>query len=359
MFVGALAAQIVALPFDSWKAERSQFVYRVTSFGEPALGTDRTYFTSVALVNDGDTAFHNVQVSLRFGGPVLRSDFSTESKGKENRLTTRRWKPDPAAPNKFLDSLDHLPRGDSYRFRITSAGPLIDTPESIIVKSDEVTGVRIWDGLGGQLSPASTATGAQSATIQEYVTEWGLFAIFVFMLLNGIISFPPSEFVMGYAGMLVVSSGGDFCSYLLSGVAGNVLGHLILYAVAKRYGMKLMNTKFWRAMIRILGAEASYERLQAWYDKYGYGAAGLLRCVPMIRSAVSVPAGVAAMKIHLYLLVTTVGDGVWIAIWLVLGMILGQSFGLYKVEVSILLVLGVATAFIFFHRAVHEQGASS
>lgn len=72
--------------------------------------------------------------------------------------------------------------------------------------------------------------------IKQTIVKWGMIAIFLFMISNGIISFPPSEIILSFAGTLTVDDNKYFVIILLGAIFSNYVGTLFLYFLGKKTG---------------------------------------------------------------------------------------------------------------------------
>jgi membrane protein DedA with SNARE-associated domain len=71
---------------------------------------------------------------------------------------------------------------------------------------------------------------------------------------------------------------------------------------------------------------ADVQKAMAWFHRFGPIAVLLGRFVPIVRSLISIPAGVDRMRLWLFLLLTTIGSGIWNTLFVVLGFVLGENW---------------------------------
>lgn len=193
-------------------------------------------------------------------------------------------------------------------------------------------------------------------TALQYINLYGVIAIFVMMSTNGFASTPPSEAVYGLAGVLVHSGRLSMTAVLLAGVAGNLFGTTLLFAVGRAVGygwlIRLRTSLIERA--GIVGRAASglpeepfYLYIKDLLARKGLVYVGLLRCFPIIRSIISLPAGMLRMPVWLFLLYTTAGCSVWAVAWVQFGFLVGESWRNWSQWVTVaLLVLLIGLLFL-------------
>src|SRR5487761_1705449 len=149
----------------------------------------------------------------------------------------------------------------------------------------------------------------------------GYGGIFALMVLESATLPVPSEVVLPFAGYLVFQGTLNFWLVLIVASAGSLLGTLIDYAVGYYLG---------RAAIIRYGkyvhlGEKSLISSEKWFNKYGPITVLIARFVPLIRTLVAFPAGVAKMKISKFLAYSIVGIVIWDAALIYIGYVVGPS----------------------------------
>jgi membrane protein DedA with SNARE-associated domain len=161
-----------------------------------------------------------------------------------------------------------------------------------------------------------------SGSVTTLVGDHGVYAVFGLMALDAV--FPAaSELVMVYAGALasgafasqhvvlfgsrVGSGAGAFVTMALSGTIGYVLGSIVGWGIG-RYGGRPFVER--RGRLLHLGPER-LERAERWFVRHDRWAVLLGRITPVVRSFVSIPAGVFEMPFWPYLALTAVGSAIW------------------------------------------------
>lgn len=164
----------------------------------------------------------------------------------------------------------------------------------------------------------------------------------------------PSEVILTFGGFMTTYTRLTVPGVIIFSTIGSTIGALVLY----RVGMELTPEKLEKLtkgkLFRVLGFEKEdVEETVGWFEKHGKKAVLFGRCVPIIRSLVSVPAGMAQMQIPLFLAYTVVGSTVWNIILVSLGAALGASWETvlvyldrYSSAVRLLLAAGGILLFI-------------
>lgn len=158
--------------------------------------------------------------------------------------------------------------------------------------------------------------------VTSAVGDYGLYAVFFLMLVDAV--FPAaSELVMVYAGAVAAGAfpghevtvfgstvDSTFWGYVLmatAGTLGYVVGSIIGWAIG-RYGGRPYLERHGR-WLHV--TPASLDRADRWFGRYGNAAVLVGRMVPVVRSFISIPAGIAEMPLGRYTVLTTIGTIPW------------------------------------------------
>lgn len=172
--------------------------------------------------------------------------------------------------------------------------------------------------------------------MQEFITsaigQYGLIAIFVLMTLESACVPIPSEITMLFGGAMTTAafagSGNelDFTAVVLAGTLGNLLGSWLAYWAGDRGGRPLVDR--WGRYLLIRPHEV--DKAHAWFERRGEATVFFSRLLPVIRTFISVPAGVAEMPFWRFTLYTLLGCLPWCLALAWLGAQLGAEWA--KVE---------------------------
>jgi len=146
----------------------------------------------------------------------------------------------------------------------------------------------------------------------------GLFAL---MALESSVFPVPAELVMPPAGYLAAKGGMNIFIALACGTAGSMLGAWANYMVASHLGRWV----FVRYGRWFLLTEKSLERTERFFASHGEIATFVGRLFPVIRHLISIPAGIARMRLDRFFLYTGAGAAIWCAVLLTIGWIIGAA----------------------------------
>ncbi|WP_394962006.1 DedA family protein [Candidatus Allofournierella merdavium] len=137
----------------------------------------------------------------------------------------------------------------------------------------------------------------------------------------------PSEVILTFGGFLTTRTRLTVWGVVVWATLGAVAGALALYALGRALGGRRMNALLAGPWGRRLGFDAAAaQRAAARFEQRGAGSVFLCRCVPILRSLISIPAGMARMGLGRFLLYTTAGSLVWNTALVGLGAAAGESW---------------------------------
>jgi membrane protein DedA with SNARE-associated domain len=157
-----------------------------------------------------------------------------------------------------------------------------------------------------------------TATIGDH----GLFAVFGLMLLESMGILIPSEAISPFAGYLVSRGQMGFFGAVAAGVLGNLVGSWVAYFIGLWGGREL-----WFHYGRYVGVRAHHLKVaEKWFDKYGEFTVFVSRCLPVVRTFISFPAGTARMNFAKFTFYTFLGCVPWVLALTYFGYYLGENW---------------------------------
>ncbi|MBD2844894.1 DedA family protein [Paenibacillus sp. IB182496] len=163
----------------------------------------------------------------------------------------------------------------------------------------------------------------------ERLAEFGLYVLHGLQQLGGIgillglmLEVIPSEIVLAYGGYLVARGELGFGEAIAYGTVGGTVAQLLMYALG-RYGGRALLERIGR-YVHI--GPRQLERSEQWFRRYGAGVIFFARFVPLLRHAISIPAGIARMPLGLFTLLTALAVLPWTVLFVYLGMTLGERW---------------------------------
>ena len=163
--------------------------------------------------------------------------------------------------------------------------------------------------------------------IISFTNSYGYIGVLVLIFLENIFPPIPSELILLASGFLITKTNLNIFIMIIFATLGSLLGGILLYYLAsllnKNTLIKLINSKALRFLnLKEKDIDLSFN----WFNKKGYISGLLCRCIPFLRSLISLPAGIFKMSFIKFLLYTIIGSLVWNSVIIVIGYVVGDNF---------------------------------
>ncbi|HOK63582.1 MAG TPA: DedA family protein [Soehngenia sp.] len=161
----------------------------------------------------------------------------------------------------------------------------------------------------------------------DFVNDYGYIAIFILIYIENIFPPIPSEVVLLSGGALTVTTEMNVLGTIIYATTGSLVGAITLYSVGRALDKeslaKILNSKVGR---KLRLKPESIDKAQVWFIKYQHKAVLICRCIPIVRSIISIPAGFARMNVFKFILLTLIGSLIWNTILVNLGALFGEAW---------------------------------
>lgn len=163
-------------------------------------------------------------------------------------------------------------------------------------------------------------------TLLNLIDTAGYLGIFLLMVLENVIPPVPSEVVMGLGGIAVAQGRMSIVPLMIAGTIGSLLGNVFWYEIGYRLGHARFRPFIDRYGRWLTVEWRDVEKLQRFFVKHGQWVVFIFRFMPIGRTVVSIPAGLARMPRGRFLLWSTAGITIWNAVLVGAGYWLGTRF---------------------------------
>ncbi|MGY1630820.1 DedA family protein [Geodermatophilus sp. SYSU D01186] len=200
------------------------------------------------------------------------------------------------------------------------------------------------------LAAASSDQGGITGFLLDMVEKLGPVGVGLSILLETVIPPIPSEAVLGAAGVLINEGRMTIVPVVLCATLGSVLGAIFFYYVGRALGPRRSHAFLDRLP---LVETADVDRTFAWFERHGRSAVFFGRMVPIVRSFISVPAGVVRMPFGQFLLFTAGGSLIWNSVLIGLGVAAGDFVrdNLKYLDYAVVAAVTVGLAWLVYKRA--------
>lgn len=163
--------------------------------------------------------------------------------------------------------------------------------------------------------------------IIQAMNHYGYLAIMVFVVLENILPFVPSELVLTFAGLMTTQSAMTVPGVIIDATVLSVVGSLGLYGIGRFISEDRLAALVDTKLGRLLGFKKDdiYKSTE-WFQKKGKYSVLFCRCVPVLRCLISLPAGTSRMNLPIFILFTFIGSLFWNLILVNLGAAAGNNW---------------------------------
>lgn len=183
--------------------------------------------------------------------------------------------------------------------------------------------------------------------IISVMDNYGYFGIFMLILLENIFPPVPSEVVLTAGGFMTSTTSLTVWGVILSATAGSVAGAVMLYGLGLLLDVERLEQIIDKHGNWLRLKKADIYKADSWFDRFGVFAVFIGRLIPLVRSLISIPAGMSNMKFVLFLAFTTAGTLIWNTVLVYIGRAVGENreeileqLGIYSNVVYVLLFAG-------------------
>lgn len=194
--------------------------------------------------------------------------------------------------------------------------------------------------------------------ITDFMEQFGYFGIFLMLAFENIFPPIPSEVILPFGGFMTTTTNLTIPGVIIAATLGSLLGAVILYYIGRLLDVNRLEkiVERWGGLLRI--SKKDIHKADAWFDKYGYWTVLFCRMVPLVRSLISILAGMSGMKFGVFMIFTTIGTLGWNLLLVLIGAALGESWediamymDMYSNVVYVLLAGGVVIlGYLFFRK---------
>ena len=161
----------------------------------------------------------------------------------------------------------------------------------------------------------------------DVINRFGYAGVFLLIMVENIFPPIPSEVILTFGGFMTTYTDMNVWVVILVATLGSAVGAVVLYLVGRLLSAAHLERLFEGRIGRLLHLKINdVNRAEAWFAKHGNKAIFFCRFVPIVRSLISVPAGMAKAKMAPFLLFTVAGTFIWNTVLIFLGRVAGDAW---------------------------------
>ena len=198
--------------------------------------------------------------------------------------------------------------------------------------------------------------------IVSVMSEYGYFGIFLLIMLENVFPPIPSEVILTVGGFMTTTTTMTIPGVILASTAGSVVGAAVLYGVGLLLDVERLEKIIDKYGSWLRVKKQDIHKADAWFDRFGIWTVFFGRLIPLVRSLISIPAGMSNMKFWLFISFTTLGTLLWNTVLVFVGEAVGENreqimrqLELYSNLVYALIVVGAIAAVWYYAKKIRAR----
>ena len=200
--------------------------------------------------------------------------------------------------------------------------------------------------------------------ILSMMNQFGYIGVFLLIAIENIFPPIPSEVILLFGGFMTTYSELNIVLMIIFATLGSLIGAIVLYYIGKILNKdrlkKIVSGKIGK-ILRLKNSDI--DKADEWFDTKGNKTVFFCRFIPIVRSLISIPAGMSEMPLGKFFLYTTVGSLIWNTVLIIIGAVVGENwksilniFDTYSHIVLVLLVIiFVVGVYLFYHKKIKRK----
>lgn len=163
--------------------------------------------------------------------------------------------------------------------------------------------------------------------IINIMEQVGYLGVFLLIAIENIFPPIPSEVILVFGGFMTTYTSLNIPIMILAATLGSLLGAIVLYYIGKIFNKERLKRIVNGKIGKVLRLKASdIEKADKWFDTKGNKTVFFCRFIPIVRSLISIPAGMSEMPMQKFLLYTILGSLIWNTVLIIVGSIVGDKW---------------------------------
>ena len=163
--------------------------------------------------------------------------------------------------------------------------------------------------------------------IINIMEQVGYLGVFLLIAIENIFPPIPSEVILVFGGFMTTYTSLNIPIMILAATLGSLLGAIVLYYIGKIFNKERLKRIVNGKIGKVLRLKASdIEKADKWFDTKGNKTVFFCRFIPIVRSLISIPAGMSEMPMQKFLIYTILGSLIWNTVLIVVGSIVGDKW---------------------------------
>lgn len=194
--------------------------------------------------------------------------------------------------------------------------------------------------------------------ILSIMGKYGYIGVFLLIMIENVFPPIPSEVILLFGGFMTTYTKLNIVGMVVASTLGSIFGAIILYCIGKIFNKDRLKKLISGKLGKILRLKVSdIDNADSWFDNKGNKTVFFCRFIPLIRSLISIPAGMSEMSMVKFLLYTLFGSLIWNTVLIIVGSVVGENWtkivgilDTYSHIVVIILFIIFIVGVYFFYR---------
>ena len=209
-------------------------------------------------------------------------------------------------------------------------------------------------------------------SMQEFILaimeQFGYIGVFLLIAIENIFPPIPSEVILLFGGFMTTYTKLNIVIMIIAATLGSILGAIVLYYIGKIFNKDRLKKIISGKIGKILRLKNSdIDKADKWFDTKGNKTVFFCRFIPIVRSLISIPAGMSEMPMCKFLIYTTFGSLIWNTVLVVIGSIVGENwtsiltiFDTYSsIVVVVIAIIFVICVYLFYRNRLNNKKKGS
>ena len=200
--------------------------------------------------------------------------------------------------------------------------------------------------------------------IISFMNQFGYVGVSLLIALENIFPPIPSEVILTFGGFMTTYTDMNIIGVIIASTIGSVFGALVLYGIGRLLNKERLEKMIDSKLGKVLRLKKKdIEQADHWFDTKGSYTVFFCRFVPIVRSLISIPAGMSEMPVIKFLVLTTFGTVIWNTVLVVLGSIMGSNWhkivdimnNYSKIGLIALIIIVIIVTFLFYKKRLCKK----
>jgi len=202
--------------------------------------------------------------------------------------------------------------------------------------------------------------------IQQIIEQFGYWGVLFLIFIENVFPPIPSELILIFGGFFTTTTSLTPVWMILAATIGALLGAVVLYSVGLFFDRERLEAWVARYGKRLYLKVEDVHMADRWFDRFGPKLVFFGRFIPVVRSLISIPAGMSNMPFLKFLTLTTLGTLIWNTVLIYIGVYVGENWQVwlgyietYSHAMYVVLGLAIIAFVVWIVRAISKRRATN